>query len=124
MLKLQTFAAGAALSILLAVTATAQTTPPATTPPAMTPAAPAPKAGAPTTAPAATTPATTMPAPAVTAPAAKKKAAAAKERTPESLACSKEADEKNIHGKPARGNFMRKCKADAAKAAKAAAKKS
>jgi hypothetical protein len=42
------------------------------------------------------------------APAAK----AEKPRTPESIACSKEADDKNIHGK-ARHKFMSKCKKDA-----------
>ena len=46
------------------------------------------------------------PAPKAAAPAAK---AAPKERTAKSLECSKEADAKNIHGKP-RKAFMRKCK--------------
>ena len=43
------------------------------------------------------------------APAAKK---AAKPRTAESLACSKEADDKNIHGKE-RKKFMSQCKKEA-----------
>jgi hypothetical protein len=53
---------------------------------------------------------TTAPAaaPAATAPAKK----AEKPRTPESLACSKEADEKNMHGKD-RKKFMSQCKKDA-----------
>jgi len=54
-----------------------------------------------TTAPATSTPAATTP--------AKK---AEKPRTPESLACSKEADDKNIHGKD-RKKFMSQCKKDA-----------
>ena len=55
-----------------------------------------------TTGPAATT--ATAP-----APAAKK---AEKPRSAESLACSKEADDKNIHGKD-RKKFMSQCKKDA-----------
>jgi hypothetical protein len=53
---------------------------------------------------------TTAPAaaPAATTPAKK----AEKPRTPESLACSKEADEKNMHGKD-RKKFMSQCKKDA-----------
>ena len=53
---------------------------------------------------------TTAPAaaPSATAPAKK----AEKPRTAESLACSKEADEKNVHGK-ARKKFMSQCKKDA-----------
>jgi invasion protein IalB len=53
---------------------------------------------------------TTAPAaaPAATTPAKK----AEKPRTPESLACSKEADDKNIHGKD-RKKFMSQCKKDA-----------
>ena len=47
-------------------------------------------------------------APAAATPAKK----AEKPRTPESLACSKEADEKNIHGKD-RKKFMSQCKKDA-----------
>jgi hypothetical protein len=43
-----------------------------------------------------------------TAPAKK----AEKPRSPESLACSKEADDKNIHGKD-RKKFMSQCKKDA-----------
>ena len=43
------------------------------------------------------------------APAAK----AEKPRTPESIACSKEADDKNIHGHKVRHKFMRQCKKDA-----------
>ena len=55
-------------------------------------------------------------APAPTAPAKK----AEKPRTPESLACSKEADDKGLHGKD-RKKFMSQCKKDAkAKAAPAA----
>jgi hypothetical protein len=47
-------------------------------------------------------------APAATAPAKK----AEKPRSPESIACSKEADDKNIHGKD-RKKFMSQCKKDA-----------
>ena len=47
-------------------------------------------------------------APAATTPAKK----AEKPRSPESLACSKEADDKNIHGKD-RKKFMSQCKKDA-----------
>jgi hypothetical protein len=47
-------------------------------------------------------------APAATAPAKK----AEKPRSPESMACSKEADDKNIHGKD-RKKFMSQCKKDA-----------
>jgi invasion protein IalB len=47
-------------------------------------------------------------APAATAPAKK----AEKPRSAESLACSKEADDKNIHGKD-RKKFMSQCKKDA-----------
>ena len=47
------------------------------------------------------------PAPKAAAPAAK--ATAKKERTAKSLECSKEADTKNLHGKP-RKAFMSKCK--------------
>ena len=47
-------------------------------------------------------------APTATAPAKK----AEKPRSPESLACSKEADDKNIHGKD-RKKFMSQCKKDA-----------
>jgi hypothetical protein len=47
-------------------------------------------------------------APAATAPAKK----AEKPRSPDSLACSKEADDKNIHGKD-RKKFMSQCKKDA-----------
>jgi hypothetical protein len=43
------------------------------------------------------------------APTAKK---AEKPRTPESLACSKEADDKGLHGKD-RKKFMSQCKKDA-----------
>jgi hypothetical protein len=50
------------------------------------------------------------------APAEKK---AAKPRTAESIACSKEADAKNIHGKKDRGPFMRECKRAAREAAAA-----
>jgi hypothetical protein len=50
----------------------------------------------------------TAAAPAATTPAKK----AEKPRTPESLACSKEADDKNIHGKD-RKKFMSQCKKDA-----------
>ncbi len=137
MLNIRTLAAGAALSILMAASVSAQTTPPTTTQtPGTTAPAAAPKAGAPVTPPA-TAPAATAPAPKATAPApgaaapgtvpptAKtKKAAVPKgERTPESLACSKEADEKNIHGKKkagdptsvSRSSFMKKCVADAMK---------
>ena len=53
-------------------------------------------------------------APAATAPAKK----AEKPRSPELLACSKEADDKNIHGKD-RKKFMSQCKKEA-KAARAA----
>jgi psiF repeat len=64
-----------------------------------------------------TTPATPAPAEkAAPAPAAEKKAQ--KPQTAESLACSKEADTKNIHGKE-RHKFMRECN----KAAKEAAAK-
>jgi hypothetical protein len=63
------------------------------------------------------TPAT--PAPAAKAAPAEKKAE--KPRTPESIACSAEADAKNLHGKKDRGPFMRQCKKDA-KAAAAAKK--
>jgi hypothetical protein len=63
----------------------------------------------------------TAPAPAATAaPAAKK---AEKPRSPESLACSKEADDKSLHGKD-RKKFMSQCKKDAkAKAGGAADQK-
>ena len=47
-------------------------------------------------------------APAATAPAKK----AEKPRSAESMACSKEADDKNIHGKD-RKKFMSQCKKDA-----------
>ena len=47
-------------------------------------------------------------APAAAAPAKK----AEKPRSPESLACSKEADDKNMHGKD-RKKFMSQCKKDA-----------
>jgi len=47
-------------------------------------------------------------APAATAPAKK----AEKPRSAESLACSKEADEKNLHGKD-RKKFMSQCKKEA-----------
>ena len=47
-------------------------------------------------------------APGTTAPAKK----AEKPRTPESMACSKEADEKSLHGKD-RKKFMSQCKKDA-----------
>ena len=46
------------------------------------------------------------------APAATTAKKAEKPRTPESLACSKEADDKNIHGKE-RKKFMSQCKKDA-----------
>lgn len=64
---------------------------------------------------------TTAPAaaPAATAaPAAKK---AEKPRTPESLACSKEADDKGLHGKE-RHKYMGQCKKDAKAKAAAAPK--
>jgi len=48
------------------------------------------------------------PAPKAAAPAAKA-TTAKKERTAKSLECSKEADTKNLHGKP-RKAFMSKCK--------------
>jgi hypothetical protein len=137
MLNIRTIAVSAALSILLAASASAQTTPPTTqqTPGATTAA---PKAGAPATtapaaapkatAPAAAAPAPSAPAPGGTvAPTAKTKKAAVPTgpRTPESLACSKEADDKNIHGKKkagdptsvSRASFMKKCVADAMKKA-------
>ncbi len=64
-------------------------------------------------APTATKPAVTAPAaPATTAPAATapaKMKATGKERTEKSLACSKDADTKNIHGKE-RKKFMSACK--------------
>ncbi|HEX3675339.1 MAG TPA: PsiF family protein [Rhizomicrobium sp.] len=47
-----------------------------------------------------------------TAPAAAPAKKAEKPRSPESLACSKEADDKNIHGKD-RKKFMSQCKKDA-----------
>ncbi len=50
----------------------------------------------------------TAPAAAPAAPAKN----AEKPRSPESLACSKEADDKNIHGKD-RKKFMSQCKKDA-----------
>ena len=43
------------------------------------------------------------------APSAKPAAAAAKPRSAKSLECSKEADAKNLHGKP-RKKFMSRCK--------------
>jgi hypothetical protein len=46
------------------------------------------------------------------APAATTAKKAEKPRTPESLACSKEADEKALHGKD-RKKFMSQCKKDA-----------
>ena len=46
------------------------------------------------------------------APAATTAKKAEKPRTPESLACSKEADEKGLHGKD-RKKFMSQCKKDA-----------
>jgi hypothetical protein len=46
------------------------------------------------------------------APAATTAKKAEKPRTAESLACSKEADDKNIHGKE-RKKFMSQCKKDA-----------
>lgn len=49
------------------------------------------------------------PAPKAAAPAATAKSTAKKERTAKSLECSKEADTKNLHGKP-RKAFMSKCK--------------
>jgi hypothetical protein len=49
------------------------------------------------------------PAPAAATTPAKK---AEKPRTPESMACSKEADEKGLHGKD-RKKFMSQCKKDA-----------
>lgn len=115
MLAIRTLAASAALSVLIAATALAQT--------------PAPGAKAPVPAtppPVAATPAPTAPAPgtaaATTTTTAKKKAVVAKgDRTPESLACSAEADQKNIHGSKERKPFMAKCKAAAKKAAKASA---
>ena len=133
MLTIRTLAASAALAFALAASAVAQTTPP-TNP--STPATP--KAAPPTTTAPATTPPAASTAPATTAPAAstappggtvaptgktKKAVATRGPRSAESIACSKEADEKNIHGKPARPAFMKKCKADAAKAAKGAAVK-
>ena len=54
------------------------------------------------------------------APAATPAKKAEKPRSPESLACSKEADDKALHGKD-RKKFMSQCKKDAkAKAAPAA----
>jgi hypothetical protein len=71
-----------------------------------------------TPAPSASPSATMAPAPA-TAPAAKKKGVTPKaERTPESLACSAEADQKGLKGKE-RKSFRSKCMS-AAKKAKAA----
>lgn len=109
MLKM-TFAAAATALLLATSLATAQ--------------APAPPAGAP--APAATAPppappkAVTKSETPVVAPvkkaAAKKGPVTAADRTPESIACSAELDAKNIHGKP-RAAALRKCKADAKKAA-------
>ena len=49
------------------------------------------------------------PAPKAAAPAATAKSTVKKERTAKSLECSKEADTKNLHGKP-RKAFMSKCK--------------
>jgi hypothetical protein len=46
------------------------------------------------------------------APAATTAKKAEKPRTPESLACSKEADDKGLHGKD-RKKFMSQCKKDA-----------
>jgi len=63
---------------------------------------------------------TAAPAPAATAPATPAaKAKTAAPRTDESIACSKEADAKNLHGAE-RKTFRAKCMKDA-KAAKAAA---
>ena len=53
------------------------------------------------------------------APAATTAKKAEKPRTPESLACSKEADEKGLHGKD-RKKFRSECKANAAKGDKPA----
>ena len=110
MLTIRTLAVSAALSLFIAAGAVAQTPAPATTAPAAAPpaaAAPAPSAPAPATA-------------ATTAPAKKKAAVAKGERTPESLACSAEADKANVHGKERKG-YMSKCKAAAKKAVKAGA---
>jgi hypothetical protein len=55
---------------------------------------------------------TTAPAAAPAATSAPKAKKAEKPRSAESLACSKEADEKNLHGKE-RKKFMSQCKKDA-----------
>jgi psiF repeat len=103
---IRTIALTAALAVAVVGTAFAQAAAPAAKSAAPT-AAPAPTAAAPSTAPAAK---------------GKKVAALAKPRSPESIACSADADAKNIHGKP-RGAFMKKCNADAKKLAKVAPKK-
>jgi hypothetical protein len=60
---------------------------------------------------AAPAPAAPAASPMAPAPAAKK---AEKPRTAQSLACSKQADDQSLHGKP-RKKFMKTCKNDATK---------
>lgn len=62
--------------------------------------------------------ATTAPAAKPAAPAAAATTTAKKERTPESLKCSADADAKNLHGSE-RKKFRDKCMKDAKKATKA-----
>lgn len=92
----------AAMALALAATTVSAQTPPPAAPSATAPAKPAAAAPAPTT-PAAST-------------------AVKKERTPESLKCSADADAKNLHGTE-RKKFRDKCMRDAKKAATAPAKK-